>query len=260
MPRFVLMLKLGNLFSLSALMSLSFYLIVWDKEVVDEWFRHPNYFMPASFTNMIIPFAFFFFILFILAQFRPEFDKLVDNGIDIWFTLSNLFAISWLVCLKFRWFYFFEISMFGILISGSKLHQNLGFYRFQDWLSYSTVYLPFTMLSAWSAVNIVVTTFVVFFDLNHGEYEYSKQLSTGAMLIFTLLGLYQSEHKGHIVYGLVIGWSLFGIAIEQSSTPHLNILGLICCGVVLSSVGRIYFHRIITHLGIGSVEEHQRLL
>ncbi|KAK9701350.1 hypothetical protein K7432_011757 [Basidiobolus ranarum] len=284
MTRLALGLKLGNLFSICALLGLSTYFAVWDTGAIDEWFQHPNYFMPASFTNIIIPFIYLLFILFVLTQFRPEFDELVINGIEIWFTLSNIFTISWLVCLKFRWFYALEASMFGILISVSKLYQNLSYYRFQDWLSYFTVYLPFTMFTAWTIVDTIVTTFVVFFDLNRGDHEYSKYISMASIGLLTLVGLYQSERKGHAAYGLVIGWlvhnifthshpytkrlnsynleyrSLFGIAIEQSAEYYLNIVGLISCGVVLGSVGRGCLHEIISRLRIGTSEERRRLL
>ncbi|ORX99725.1 hypothetical protein K493DRAFT_313107 [Basidiobolus meristosporus CBS 931.73] len=260
MTRLALSLKIGNLLSICSLLGLSVYFAVWDKQVVDEWFSRPNYFMPAEFTNIVIPIIYFLFILFVLTQFRPEFDELIVNGIEIWFTLANIFTIGWLVFLKFRWFYALEAAMLGILISVTKLYQNLSYYRFQDWLSYFTVYLPFTMFTAWTVTDTIATTFVVFFDLNQGDYEYSKYLSMGCIILLTLLGLYQSERKGHVAYGLVIGWSLFGIAIEQSWEYHLSIVGLICCGIVLGSVGRGCLHEIISRLRIGTSEERRRLL
>ncbi|RIA85181.1 hypothetical protein C1645_741786 [Glomus cerebriforme] len=239
MARFPLAIKVSNLLVYVFLLGANLYSGLGpDNDDSPYRENHPTYISPAPFVFGVWGIIHFLLGGFVIYQwFGPQ--ELILDGINWHFVGITLLNTLWLVLWQTD---YLILAWITILITASQvsfvyriLKQNReGGANLNELI---WIHAPFSLYHAWIFVIVVISTFAAFAPDKKDDESPSvliKILVVIGLLVLesTAIG-YIEKFKGDIAGAVVIAWSLYGIAVEQSD-PVIHWVALVLA--ILTSI------------------------
>jgi len=224
MARYPLAIKVANLLVYVFLLGANVYSIFGpDSEESPYHQRHPTYITPASYVFGVWGLIHFLLGGFVIYQFFGAHDLIVD-GINWHFVGITLLNTLWLVLWQTD---YLILSWIAILFTATQvtyiyslLKQNRGEGSTATLNELVWVHAPFSLYHAWVVVIAVISTFAAFVPDKKDDEPPSLLIKILVVLALLFLKstavLYIEKSRGDIVGSIVIAWTLYGIAVEQS--------------------------------------------
>lgn len=208
--------------------------------------RYPTLITPAPYTFMIWGVIYGFMFLFILYQwgcfnrFLPAKPNL--KSIGIWFTLSCLLNIGWILAWHHDAIFLSVVLMFCLLISLIILSARTDI-RGKPLLEKITSGIGFELYTGWIMVATIVNISVLLTKLEWNRFGLSESFWT---IIILLVGVILSYlvmifgHKTFVVLPFI--WAYTGILVRHLSSTefagsHAGIIVIILAGISLMIIG-----------------------
>lgn len=197
--------------------------------------RYHTYLTPAGYAFSIWSVIYLLLAGFIIYQFRS------DSGgrdsvkrIGIWFMLSCVFNMSWLILWHYLHIELSLVAMVLLLLSLIIIYRRTRFIpnptAGEKWL----VKLPFSLYLGWISVATIVNVSVVLVKNDWGGFGLSGPFWAVIMLcVGTVLAVLVSFPYRDSIYPLVFVWAYIAIAIEHKDTNEVYFTGLIAAGLLL---------------------------
>ncbi|CAG8513148.1 8509_t:CDS:2 [Acaulospora morrowiae] len=255
-------IKIVNLLAYIFLLGANVYSgFVDDKDDSPYHSGHNSFITPAPFAFSIWGVIHFLLGGFVVYQFFSSATEAVVDGISWHFLAIAVWNFFWLFSwqngyLLFAWIFILltstQISFVYYTIKYKYPSQNIN-----DTL---WIHTPFSLYHSWIIVLAVISTFVTFLP-DKTSHDDEPDLLTKILVIIGLLFLeatavsYVEKFKADVAGAIVITWSLYGIAAEQTD-PWIHWTALVLAiisniHIIVPFVKKYYF---------GSREENTRLL
>lgn len=193
-------------------------------------------FTPAGYVFSIWSIIYLLLAIWIIAFWvNLRKGQIPSSKIALFFILSCIFNISWLLLWHYEFFIWSIVAMLGYLVALIALH-----------LQYSnserkfTERLPISVNMGWISVATIANISFVLTYHNWSGWGLSDQLWTVIMLtVATALALHIRFHHFDIPFALVFIWAFIGIAVKHGTgemlvtTAALFLSGVILTGILL---------------------------
>lgn len=204
--------------------------------------KYPNLFTPAPYTFMIWGIIYAFMLLFIVVQFIPDkkaFDAYyVSNTIGIWFVVSCIFNIAWIISWHYDYILVSLLVIIGLLVSLIVISTKINHADFSGWRK--LVPVGFQIYLGWICAATIANVSVYLKKIEWSGFRLSDQFWTVMVLIVgavigIVIGLSQMQPYSTIA----ILWAYIGILVKHVGTKGYNmaykpiVATLIICMVVM---------------------------
>lgn len=199
--------------------------------------RLPVLFTPAGYVFSIWSVIYILLAIWIIGFWvRYKKDKEIPSiGISIYFTLTAVFNISWLLLWHYEFFAWSIAAMVAYLISLILLYL-----QYNNNERKFTERLPVSVNMGWISVATITNISYVLTFYNWGGWGLSNELWTVIMLtVATAIALHVRFHHWDIPFALVFIWAFVGIAVKHGfdellvTTASLFLSGVILTGILL---------------------------
>lgn len=199
--------------------------------------RLPVLFTPAGYVFSIWSVIYILLAIWIIGFWvRYKKDKEIPSiGISIYFTLTAVFNISWLLLWHYEFFAWSIAAMVAYLISLILLYL-----QYNNNERKFTERLPVSVNMGWISVATITNISYVLTFYNWGGWGLSNELWTVIMLtVATAIALHVRFHHWDIPFALVFIWAFVGIAVKHGldellvTTASLFLSGVIVTGILL---------------------------
>lgn len=199
--------------------------------------RLPVLFTPAGYVFSIWSVIYILLAIWIIGFWvRYKKDKEIPSiGISIYFTLTAVFNISWLLLWHYEFFAWSIAAMVAYLISLILLYL-----QYNNNERKFTERLPVSVNMGWISVATITNISYVLTFYNWGGWGLSNELWTVIMLtVATAIALHVRFHHWDIPFALVFVWAFVGIAVKHGldellvTTASLFLSGVIVTGILL---------------------------
>jgi len=175
---------------------------------------YASYFTPSGFTFSIWGVIYIMlgaFVIQVLTRDPAWFDGEYVTSLLLWFAVSSLFNMLWLVTWHYDWIGWSVVVMLGLLVSlifaylsipTTELLIKAAFSLYLGWISVATI----------ANVTILLVKLDWPFFLNQATLWFVIVLLVGVVLVGTVLFV-----RHDVLYGVVFVWAYFGILMK-----HLN--------------------------------------
>ncbi|MEK3874979.1 tryptophan-rich sensory protein [Paenibacillus sp. FSL M7-0420] len=197
--------------------------------------RYHTYLTPAGYAFSIWSLIYLLLAGFIIYQFRSDTGGRDSvQRIGIWFMLSCLFNMGWLLLWHYLYIELSLVAMVLLLLSLIVIYRKTRFIADpttgEKWL----VKLPFSLYLGWISVATIVNVSVVLVKNDWGGFGLSAPFWAVIMLcVGTLLAVLVSYPYRDSIYPLVFVWAYIAIAMEHKDTNEVYFTGLIAAGLLL---------------------------
>ncbi|AQU78650.1 MULTISPECIES: TspO/MBR family protein [Planococcus] len=193
-------------------------------------------FTPAGYVFSIWSIIYLLLAVWIVAFWiRLRKGQTPSHKITLFFVLSCLFNISWLLLWHYEFFAWSIVAMLGYLIALIALYLQYG----NSERSF-TERLPISINMGWISVATIANISFVLTFYNWSGWGLSDQLWTVIMLtVATAIALHIRFHHMDIPFALVFIWAFIGIAVKHGTdemlvtTASLFLSGVILTGILL---------------------------
>ncbi|ALS79380.1 tryptophan-rich sensory protein [Planococcus kocurii] len=193
-------------------------------------------FTPAGYVFSIWSIIYLLLAVWIVAFWiRLRKGQTPSYKITLFFVLSCLFNISWLLLWHYEFFAWSIVAMLGYLIALIALYLQYG----NSERSF-TERLPISINMGWISVATIANISFVLTFYNWSGWGLSDQLWTVIMLtVATAIALHIRFHHMDIPFALVFIWAFIGIAVKHGTdemlvtTASLFLSGVILTGILL---------------------------
>lgn len=190
----------------------------------------PSLFTPAGFTFSIWGLIYLLLILFAAYQSKGLFadSNLKRNRflyrVDVWFFISCLANVSWLIAWHHQYIILSLVFMAGILIPLIMIYTNLGAgKRTIDRAEFFMVHVPFSVYLGWITVASIANVSIFLLKINWGRFGYTEVFWTVVMIAVAIaVGMYILLQRKDYYFSLVIVWALFGIFSKHTAQRALS--------------------------------------
>ncbi|MEK4518762.1 tryptophan-rich sensory protein [Paenibacillus sp. FSL H8-0122] len=197
--------------------------------------RYHTYLTPAGYAFSIWSLIYLLLAGFIIYQFRSDTGGRDSvQRIGIWFMLSCLFNMGWLLLWHYLYIELSLVAMVLLLLSLIVIYRKTRFIADpttgEKWL----VKLPFSLYLGWISVATIVNVSVVLVKNDWDGFGLSAPFWAVIMLcVGTLLAVLVSYPYRDSIYPLVFVWAYIAIAMEHKDTNEVYFTGLIAAGLLL---------------------------
>jgi hypothetical protein len=206
--------------------------------------KYPNLFTPAGITFSIWSVIYLFLLIYVLYKARDVFksqkeDMLYLEQISIFFILSCVFNILWLIVWLYEFILLSLIIMILLLLSliviYLRLNIAIGDLKKQDKI---ILWTPFSLYLGWITVASIANSTVFLVSINWDRFGIPPFTWTVIVIIvalfLTLIILYSRKD---FIYPLVTIWALIGIIIKRISDNYdLAIVALFMIIIISANV------------------------
>ncbi|MGB1287076.1 MAG: tryptophan-rich sensory protein [Aggregatilineales bacterium] len=187
------------------------------------------FFLPAGYVFSIWGIIYTGLIGFAIYQVRNiSIEKGIHERIGVWFVLSCIANVTWLILFLSNEVWLSTIAMLVILVSLIMIYRNLGIgVREIDWQERWAVHIPFSIYLGWISVATVA-------NFSTGLYESgfvtefvglnADIWAVAMMVVAGILALGFLVFRRDIAYALVIVWALVGIYARPFDTEIYELL------------------------------------
>lgn len=193
-------------------------------------------FTPAGYVFSIWSIIYLLLAVWIIAFWvRLRKGQTPSSKIALFFILSCIFNISWLLLWHYEFFAWSIVAMLGYLVALIALYLQYG-----NSERTFTERLPISVNMGWISVATIANISFVLTYYNWSGWGLSDQLWTVIMLtVATALALHIRFHHFDIPFALVFIWAFIGIAVKYGTgemlvtTASLFLSGVILTGILL---------------------------
>ncbi|ANU11717.1 hypothetical protein A1A1_10656 [Planococcus antarcticus DSM 14505] len=193
-------------------------------------------FTPAGYVFSIWSIIYLLLAVWIIAFWmRLRKGEIPSSKIALFFILSCVFNISWLLLWHYEFFAWSIVAMLGYLVALIALYLQYG-----NSERTFTERLPISVNMGWISVATIANISFVLTYYNWSGWGLSDQLWTVIMLtVATALALHIRFHHADIPFALVFIWAFIGIAVKHGTdemlvtTASLFLSGVILTGILL---------------------------
>lgn len=211
--------------------------------------RYPNLFTPAPFTFMIWGVIYLFMLLFIIAQFMPDKDAndewYMAKTIGIWFVISCIFNIAWIVCWHFDFIIASVVIIVGLLISLIVISTTFKRGEYHGWRLLIPV--GFQIYLGWICAATIANVSVMLKKIEWKGFGVNDQFWTIlVLLVGSMIGILIALVQHQSFSTLAICWAYVGILAKHLGKNGYNsaykpiIVTLILCIVVMLLLARTF--------------------
>jgi hypothetical protein len=186
--------------------------------------KYPNLFVPAGITFSVWGIIYILLLIFIIYQFviaarRGEGERGIFEKIGIWFFLSCIFNVAWILTWHYEMVWLSLIIMVLLFLSLLIIYVRLGTGRPGIKVSERIcVNIPFSTYIGWITIATIANATAFLVQINWNRFGLSEQLWTIIVIavgaIITLATVYS---RNDIFYCFVVIWALAGIMIKRFS-------------------------------------------
>lgn len=203
---------------------------------------YPNLFTPAGFTFSIWSVIYLLLIGFAIFQWRilskPYFTEL-----SLWFLLSSLANISWILAWHYLFIYASLLIMLILLFSLTRIFLLLQSFTINSLAEKIFIKLTFIFYFSWICVATIANASALLVSLSWNGGILSPTTWTLTMItIATALGIYISGRFREPAFLLVLIWALYGIYGKWNGTEN-NIIAITALAALLLLVVLFFVFR-----------------
>ncbi|MHA0857096.1 tryptophan-rich sensory protein [Paenibacillus sp. CMAA1364] len=180
---------------------------------------YPTYLTPAGYAFSIWSLIYILLAGFIYYQFRQyNAHRESVQVIGIWFTLSCIINIVWLLLWQYLYIELSVLAMIFLLLTLIVLYRRTRRLTRPTIIEYWLVQLPFTLYLSWISVATILNISIALTKNNWGGFGLEEttwaviMLCVGAVLCIMVSSPYRDS-----VFPLVFVWAYIAIAMEQKS-------------------------------------------
>ncbi|MEY4930198.1 MAG: hypothetical protein RI909_922 [Bacteroidota bacterium] len=186
---------------------------------------YPSLFTPAGFTFSIWSVIYLLLIGFVIVQWallsKPYFTEL-----SLWFLLSSLANISWILTWHYLFIYASVLIMLILLFSLSRIFLLFQSFDLSSWKEKIFVKLTFIFYLSWICVATIANISALLVSLSWDGGFLSPIAWTITMItIASALGIYIVARFREPAFFIVLIWALYGIYGKWSGTEN-NIIAI----------------------------------
>jgi hypothetical protein len=181
---------------------------------------YPSLFTPAGFTFSIWSVIYFLLIGFAIVQWtllsKPYFAEL-----SLWFLLSSLANISWILTWHYLFIYASVLIMLILLFSLSRIFLLFQSFDLNYWKEKIFVKLTFIFYLSWICVATIANISALLVSLSWDGGFLSPIIWTITMItIASALGIYIAARFREPAFFIVLIWALYGIYGKWNGTEN----------------------------------------
>lgn len=198
--------------------------------------RLPVMFTPAGYVFSIWSLIYVLLAIWIVGFWvRLRKGEAPSSKITVFFILSAVFNIAWLLLWHYEYFIWTLFAMVGYLLALIALY-----HQYNNEERKVTERMPISVNMGWISVATIANASYVLTYYNWSGWGLSDQLWTVIMLtVGTALALHVRFHHSDIPFALVFVWAFVGIAVKHGTgellvtTASLFLSGVIVTGILL---------------------------
>lgn len=196
--------------------------------------RYQTFLTPAGYAFSIWSLIYLLLGGFVFYQLRASSDSRESvKSIGIWFILSCIFNMSWLILWHYLYIELSLVAMLLLLVSLIMIYRHTRISeptKGEQWL----VKLPFSIYLGWISVATIVNVSIVLHKNDWDGFGISETAWAVIMLcVGVLLAVLVSYPYRDSIYPLVFVWAYIAIALEHKDAGNVYITGLITAGLLL---------------------------
>ena len=200
---------------------------------------YPNLFTPAGFTFSIWSVIYLLLIGFVITQWTLL-SKSYFIELSLWFALSSLANVSWILCWHYLFMYASVLVMLILLFSLVKIFLLIQSSELTSLPEKLFVKLTFTFYFSWICVATIANISALLVSLSWEGGILSPVIWTLTMItIASVLGIFISRRFSSPSFLLVLIWALYGIhsrwrGSENTAIAETALIELIVLAILFS--------------------------
>lgn len=189
--------------------------------------KYPNLFTPAPYTFMIWGIIYAFMLFFIVVQFIPDKSAsdtyYVSNTIGIWFMISCIFNIAWIICWHFDYIFASLLVIVGLLVSLIIISVKITHVDFSGWRM--LVPVGFQIYLGWICAATIANVSVWLKKIQWNGWGINDQFWTILILLVgAMIGVLISLVQNQSFSTLAIVWAYIGILVKHAGSKGYNMM------------------------------------
>jgi benzodiazapine receptor len=196
---------------------------------------NPTLVTPAGYVFSIWGIIYILLGIFVVFQVLPsQTGRDYHKRIGWLFVLSCLLNIVWLFLWQFEYLISSVLIMFLLLATLIAIYLRLDIGRFSITLRERlAVHVPFSIYLGWITIASIANVSVTLVSLRWDGFGISQEVWAILIVIIALLiALVTIATRKDIGYGLVIIWSLVGIAVKQGGNQNILMITVVSAVIV----------------------------
>lgn len=187
---------------------------------------YPTLVTPAGYVFAIWGVIYTLLLIFVVFQALPsQREKLFLRSISVFFLLSSVLNVSWLLLWHYDQIVLSVVLMFGLLASLITIYLRLNIGKVSvSWKEKACVHLPFSVYLGWITVASIANVAAALVSVQWNGFSLASDLwSVLVIAVALLITLTVVATRRDVAYGLVLIWALVGIAVKQSAYPNIAV-------------------------------------
>jgi benzodiazapine receptor len=195
---------------------------------------YPTYLTPAGYAFSIWLVIYILLAGFICYQFsRGKEGRESVQNIGIWFTISCVINISWLLLWQYLYIELSVVAMIFLLLTLIVLYRRSSRIPFPTTLEYWFVKLPFSLYLSWISVATILNVAVALTKNDWGGFGLQERTWAVIMLfVGSVLAILVSYPYRDSTFPLVFVWAYIAIAMKQKEVEHVFLAACILSGIL----------------------------
>ena len=184
--------------------------------------KYPNLFVPAGITFSVWGIIYILLFIFIIYQFavaarRGHEERGIFEKIGIWFFISCIFNVAWILAWHYEIVWLSLIIMVLLFLSLLIIYIRLGTGRPGIRVSERIcANIPFSVYIGWITIATIANVTALLVQINWNRFGLSEQLWAVIVIAFgAIITLATVYSRNDIFYCFVVIWALAGILIKR---------------------------------------------
>ena len=196
---------------------------------------YPTLVTPAGYVFSIWGVIYALLLIFAVFQALPsQREKPFLRKISVFFALSSVLNVSWLLLWHYDQIALSVVLMFGLLATLITIYLRLNIGKAAvSWKEKACVHLPFSVYLGWITVASIANVAAALVSVQWDGFGLASDLwSVLVIAVALLITLAVIATKKDVAYGLVLIWALVGIAVKQSAYPNVAVAAEVSAVVI----------------------------
>jgi hypothetical protein len=215
--------------------------------------QYPVYFSPAAYVFFIWTLIYLAIIVWTIYQSIYDKQLTIINHIRPWFWLSCLANSAWMILWHYQYVYSTVIVMGVLLLSLVMIYRQIT-RKVQTLSLVERLYIqfPFSIYLAWICIATIANVSVALYVAQWNGLGISGPVwSVMMMVVASIVAALIIMRYQDIAFGLVIMWSLIGIAVKFTDNPLIFNSAIILSGIHAIIIVRVLLNNVIkTHFKV----------
>jgi len=196
---------------------------------------YPTLVTPAGYVFSIWGVIYVLLLVFVVLQaLHSQREKQFLRSINVFFLLSSVFNVSWLLLWHYDQIAWSVVPMFGLLATLITIYLRLNIGKVSvSWKEKACVHLPFSVYLGWITVATIANVGAALVSVQWDGFGLTGDrwgilvIAVALLITLTVIAL-----RKDVAYGLVLVWALVGIAVKQSAHPDIALAAEVSAVVI----------------------------